>query len=58
MTWKEFKNYVEARGVNDNTVIAYIDVRSEMDNIRVGVIPESGTLGQADYEPEKVEIEN
>jgi hypothetical protein len=25
MTWKEFKEYVEARGMKDNDVVLYLD---------------------------------
>ena len=43
MTWKEFKDTVEAQGVTDETEIDYIDISYPL-NIRVE-IDEDGAAG-------------
>lgn len=36
MTWKEFKEAVEAQGVKDDTEISYIDVQGEAVHVLTG----------------------
>ena len=38
MKWKEFKEFVESKGINDNTEILYIDTNPHFDGTDLEVI--------------------
>lgn len=57
MTWKEFKEAVEAAGVSDNDKIWYIDV-SYPDHIFVDIGDESGFTVETGVANEKLPSED
>ncbi len=44
MTWREFKEFVEARGVSDDDEVEWIDVSSYLNDLHIDRVEKDGVV--------------
>lgn len=57
VTWSDLKQKMQEAGVDDATLIDYIDIQPwVIEDVEVELTPDKGVPGSADYKPETVRV--